>query len=112
MLGLKSTREKKGLSRQELSGKTGITYANLSLIERGINVPTVRTRTRLVVALGTRINWLDTPELPTDPTVSPADWEKAERQFRFLATLVKSLPDTERKYIIMSMMRHLKMLIK
>ena len=52
----KYTREQKGLSLRELSKKTNISIALISLLENGDKLPRIETLIRLVLALGIPFN--------------------------------------------------------
>ena len=52
---LKAARETRGLSLQDLCGRTGITRASLSLLENGHGNPTITTLRRVADAIGVEI---------------------------------------------------------
>ena len=110
MQGLKLTRTDKGLSRKQVSDITGITIANLSLIERGLSIPDLSTRAKLEAFFSTPINWLDTEHINSEPREYLNDWNGAEREFRYFIHMVATLPMDERKAFIISIVKHLRKL--
>lgn len=55
---VRATRHARGLSQPDLSERTGITQANISLIERGQAMPQVPTLVKLARALRTKVDLL------------------------------------------------------
>lgn len=53
---LKRTREKKGISQEQLALDSGLHRTYISLIERGKRSPSLRTIERIVKALGSRLS--------------------------------------------------------
>jgi transcriptional regulator with XRE-family HTH domain len=112
MKGLKETRYEKGLSRKQVETMTGVTYANLSLIERGVSIPDLKTREKLEAFFDTTINWLDTENIDSEPREFPVTWNQAEREFRYFLHMISALPPEERKAFIQSICKHLNKLKK
>ena len=55
---LKSIRKRKGLTLQDLSGKSGMSATAISAIERNVSSPTVNTLANIGKALGESISTL------------------------------------------------------
>jgi transcriptional regulator with XRE-family HTH domain len=110
MKSLKQTRIEAGFSRPQIETTLGINTVQLSLIERGINSPNLLTRTRLELFFGTKIDWLDTPTIDSEPREPVATWNDTEREFRYLIHQVASLPNDEINDFIDSAVKHLKKL--
>jgi transcriptional regulator with XRE-family HTH domain len=112
MEGLKKTRIEKSLTRKQVSDITGITLANQSQIERGIQIPDITTRQKLENFYGVRINFLDTDSINSEPREIPCSWNDTEREFRFFIHMISSLPIEERRVFIQSIVKHLNKLKK
>lgn len=61
---IRLTRKARGIRLKELSAKTGISISDLSLIERGIQIPRLHTVVKIAVALDVSVEQLFDAEIP------------------------------------------------
>lgn len=57
---LKSIRQEKGLTQQDLAGLIGMRQGSLAEIERGKRLPRKATRSKISGILGSEIDWVST----------------------------------------------------
>jgi transcriptional regulator with XRE-family HTH domain len=60
MQDLKTVRESKGLTQQDVTSMTGLPQGHIARIESGSLLPRRRTRVRLEQILGSEIDWVST----------------------------------------------------
>lgn len=92
MKSLRDTRKDQGLSQEQLSRMTGITIANISLVENGHHKPNEFTRERIESVLG-RIDWIETQKV----TLQTANFYRAERLLKRLVALSLTMCECDRE---------------
>ncbi len=102
MKTLKLLRTERKITLEALSEKTDITIANLSLIERGYNVPNAQTRQTLEQYFGCIIDFLNTEYIIVIASTKEGLEARldAERTFRRLLNEVVTIPSAEREAFI------------
>lgn len=111
MKSLKELRKMNGHTLNVLKDKTGVTQANLSLIENGLSVPNNGTRNDLERFFGEPINFLATLKIKTSPRY-PTTFRDAEGDFRRFYRTAAGLPENVRNEFIKTCIVHLKKLEK
>lgn len=109
MKSLRQLRLSKGLKLSDLEQSLAICNSLLSEMERGLRSPNKLTRVRIESFFGEPINWLDVPNLNTEPKY-PTNWFEVERHYRILLRLINGLPDDVKDEFIITSLKHLRKL--
>ncbi len=65
---LKKARERKGLTLKELASQTGLIWSHIHGLEKGRNIPSLKTLAKITTALGTTPDVILAKNLPTSKT--------------------------------------------
>jgi transcriptional regulator with XRE-family HTH domain len=112
MKSLRQLRKERNHTLKSLSEVVKIDVGDLSRIERGLILPTLKNRIRLEQVFGEKINWLATSYIDSEPYGFPVAWEDAEREFRRMVHIIGSLPVEEQKIFIVTALNHFRKMFK
>ena len=107
MKALRQIRIEKNKSLQDVANDTGVSIANLSQIERGIQNPEPGTRKALNKYFKTKINYLDVPVIRFN-AIRLTHFNTVEKRFRDLYKAIYGLPKDEQVIFIDTAINHLK----